>query len=139
MDNLTTNNTFREVLVLCTCILNYQVVSHAGTFLRQEDKKGKVLIKYYDPNENHFFERGGHRIDYRKLFSRFELITIYALKGRPVRDEEERERINSKMARIMTGKVQAQFLKATFVKNANTVNKKRSRKSKGWRHIKARK
>ena len=106
MDNLTTNNTFREVLVLCTCILNYKVVSHAGTFLRQEDKKGKVLIKYYDPNENHFFERGGHRIDYQGFFKRFEIITVYALQGRPVVDEE-RERINSKMARIMTGKVQA--------------------------------
>ena len=110
MDNLTTNNTFREVLVLCTCFLNHQVVSHAGTFLRQEDKKGKVLIKYYDPNENHFFERGGHRIDYQDFFKRFEIITVYALQGRPVLNEEERDRINNKMARIMTGKVQTNYV-----------------------------
>ena len=96
-----------------------------------------MLIKYYDPNENHFFERGDHKIDYKKLFSRFELITIYALKGRPVVNDEERDRINNKMARIMTGKTQAQFVKTMRVKSAKTSNK--VKKSKGWRNTKANK
>jgi hypothetical protein len=95
-----------------------------------------VLIKYYDPNENHFFERGGHRIDYQGFFKRFEIITVYALQGRPVVDEE-REKINSKMARIMTGKVQANYLKKAKLSNALKTHKKR--KGKGWRQGKANK
>ena len=85
-DHLIANNTFGEILILCSCFLNFEVVSHAGTFLRQVDAKGQVSVKYYDPNENHFFEKGDHRLDYKDLFSRFELITIYALDGRPVAD-----------------------------------------------------
>ena len=69
-----------------------------------------MLIKYYDPYESHFFERGDHTIDYRDLFKRFGLITVYALKGRPVVNDEERDRINNKMARIMTGKVQTNYV-----------------------------
>ena len=94
-----------------------------------------MLIKYYDPNENHFFERGDYKIDYKKLFSRFELITIYALKGRPVRDEEERDRINNKMARIMTGK--KEYVKEKNKKGAIASHTKMSRKTKGWRKGKA--
>ena len=85
-DHLIANNTFGEILILCSCFLNFEVVSHAGTFLRQVDAKGQVSVKYYDPNENHFFEKGDHRLDYKDQFSRFELITIYALDGRPVAD-----------------------------------------------------
>ena len=98
-----------------------------------------MLIKYYDPNENHFFEKRDHKIDYKKLFSRFELITIYALKGRPVRDEEERGRINNKMARIMTGKVQADYVSARERKGVLKSHNNKSRKSKGWRQGKANK
>ena len=136
MDKLTTTNTYMEVLVLCTCFLNYEVVSHAGTFLRQESSNGKVLIKYYDPNENHFFERGGHRIDYQDFFKRFEIITVYALQGRHVVDEE-RDRINNKMARIMTGK--REHVIENKKKGGVASQTKRSRKSKGWRNTKANK
>ena len=43
------------------------------------------------------------------------------------------------MARIMTGKVQAQFVKEKKTLGAKTVHKKRSRKGKGWSHTKAHK
>jgi hypothetical protein len=104
--NLETSSTHREIMVLCTQIQDgNRIVSHAGTFLRQESATGFVTIKYYDPNENHFFERGDYKIDYKKLFLRFESITVYALHGRLVIDPEEEDRINSKMARIMTGSI----------------------------------
>jgi len=91
---------------MCTCHLNMEVVAHAGTFLRQENSDGDlILLKYYDPNENHFFERGDYPIDYKKLFDRFSLITVHALDGRPVKDAAEETKINNKMGRIMTGNI----------------------------------
>ncbi len=64
------------------------MVGHAGTFLRQENSEGELLkIKYYDPNENHFFETG-------------------ELHGRPVADKAEETRINNKMGRIMRGNIE---------------------------------
>ena len=103
-DNLETSKTHKEIMVLCTQIQDgNRIVSHAGTFLRQESATGFVTIKYYDPNENHFFERGDYKIDYKRLFERFEIVTVYALHGRLVEDPDEEERINNKMARIMTG------------------------------------
>jgi hypothetical protein len=59
----------------------------------------------YDPNENFMYERGGHRIDYKKIFSIYEIVTICALKGRAVKNEAEREKIKNKMIQIMTGVV----------------------------------
>jgi hypothetical protein len=80
------------------------VVGHAGTFLRQENSEGELLkIKYYDPNENHFFETGENPINYKKLFDRYKLITVYYLHSRQVADKAEETRINNKMGRIMTG------------------------------------
>ncbi len=81
------------------------MVGHAGTFLRQENSEGELLkIKYYDPNENHFFETGEHPINYKKLFDRYKLITVYYLHSRPVAKGEE-EKIKNKMNRIMTGEI----------------------------------
>ena len=87
----------------CSCFFNEDVASHAGTFLRQELANGKVKVIYYDPYENHMFERGDHRIDYKKIFSRFELVSVYYFKGRKIRNVAEKERIKNKMKRIMTG------------------------------------
>jgi hypothetical protein len=79
---------------------NREVLSHAGTFLRQEHSNGEFkTIKYYDPNENHFFERGGHPINYQKLFGRYKIITILALKGRPFKNAAEKDYINNKMTK----------------------------------------
>jgi hypothetical protein len=56
------------------------VIGHAGTFLRQETPEGELsLLKYYDPNENHFFEKGDHKIDYKKSFDRYSVITVHIL------------------------------------------------------------
>ena len=89
---------------MMSCLLNQKPVSHTGTFLRQELANGKVKIIYYDPNENHMFEKGDHWLDYKKIFGRFQLITIYELKGRPFKNAAEKELINDKMKLIMTGK-----------------------------------
>jgi hypothetical protein len=64
---------------------------------------------FYDPNENFMYERGGHRIDYKKIFSRYEVVTICALKGRAVKNEAEREKIKNKMERVMTGVVNTDY------------------------------
>jgi hypothetical protein len=98
---------------------------------------GFVTIKYYDPNENHFFERGDHKIDYRKLFERFEIISVYALHGRLVEDPDEEERINNKMVRIMTGRIQPDLIKKAIVNNIKAVNKRK--KTKDWRRGKNKK
>jgi hypothetical protein len=58
---------------------------------------------FYDPYENHMYEKGGHKIDFKRIFSRFEVITICILKDRPLKNEAEREKINNKMTYIMTG------------------------------------
>ena len=112
-DNLLKTETYREILVTCSCLFNEDVASHAGTFLRQELANGKVKVIYYDPYENHMFERGDHRIDYKKIFSRFELVSVYCIKGRKIMNVAEKERINGKMNRIMTGK------------NENAIEKKK--------------
>ena len=63
--------------------LGKEVIGHAGTFLRQETPEGELsLLKYYDPNENHFFEKGDHKIDYKKSFDRYSVITAHILQGR---------------------------------------------------------
>jgi hypothetical protein len=85
-NNLIKNHNHNELLVMMSLIIDQKPVQHSGTFIRQETSDGKVSIKYYDPNENHFFERGDHRIDYHKIFSRFELILVHILKGRPVKN-----------------------------------------------------
>ena len=59
------------------------------------------------------FEKGDHWLDYKKIFGRFQLITIYQLKGRPFNNAAEKELINDKMKLIMTGK------------NENAIEKKR--------------
>ena len=106
-------NTYREIVVSCTCFVGKKVLSHAGTFLRQENSKGELsALKFYDPNENHFFERGEHSIDYRRLFSRYGLITVLALRGRPVKNDAEKEFIFNTMTRIMTEKDNSEYIKA---------------------------
>jgi hypothetical protein len=102
-DNLLEKNKYREIVVSCSCFVDGEVLSHAGTFLRQEFANGKVSIKCYDPNENHFFEKGDYPINYERLFKRYGLITVLALKGRPVKNAAEETKINNKMRRIMTG------------------------------------
>lgn len=73
----------QEILITCSLVkTDGEVVSHAGTFLRQKLGSGFVTIRYYDPIENHFFERGGHRIKYQEFFDRYDLIIVNALKGR---------------------------------------------------------
>ena len=84
---------------------------------------GKVRIKYYDPNENHFFEKGDHPIDYQRLFSRYGIITVLALKGRPLANNKEEEKIRNKMTRIMTGNMD--YLKETRVLGG-TISKKKN-------------
>ena len=64
-ENLMVGEAFNQILMISSYVENGVVVSHAGTFLRQVESKGKVSIKFYDPNENHLFERGGHKIDYK--------------------------------------------------------------------------
>jgi hypothetical protein len=93
------------------------VIGHAGTFLRQETREGELaLLKYYDPNENHFFEKGDHKIDYKKSFDRYSVITLHTLKGRPVADKVEEDRITNKMTRIILGEISEEYLKNVFVK-----------------------
>jgi hypothetical protein len=101
------------------------VVGHAGTFLRQENSEGELLkIKYYDPNENHFFERGGHKIDYQKLFDRYIIITVCYLHGRPVADKTEEVKIRNKMKRIMLGEDNSDYVKAIKIDNAKDTNER---------------
>ena len=97
---------------MMSCLLNQKPVSHTGTFLRQELANGKVKIIYYDPNENHMFEKGDHWLDYKKIFGRFQLITIYELKGRPFKNAAEKEYINKRMKYIMTGEKDEEFIKS---------------------------
>ena len=83
----------KEIVVTCSCYVNQDLVlSHASTFLRQETSDGdfKTII-CYDPNENHFFEKGGHPINYLRLFGRYKIITILALDGRPVKNAAEKD------------------------------------------------
>ena len=102
--NMIQTNRYKEIIVCCSCVANREVLSHAGTFLRQEHSNGELkILKYYDPNENHFFERGDYPINYQKLFGRFKIITILALKPRPFVNEAEKDSINNKMKYIMTG------------------------------------
>lgn len=108
--NLKTSDNYREILIICSCFLDGEVVAHAGTFLRQEYSSGAFSIKYYDPNENHLYEKGDHKIDYPRLFSRFGLITVYSLQGRQV-EIKEKKKIDNKMTRIMTGKISAKIVK----------------------------
>jgi hypothetical protein len=110
-DNLLENKKYREIVVSCSCFVDGEVLSHAGTFLRQETANGKVTIKYYDPNENHFFEKGDYPINYERLFKRYGLITVLALRGRPVKNAGEEEKIRTKMTRIMTGDMQIEKAK----------------------------
>jgi hypothetical protein len=137
-DNLETSNTYIQIMILCTQIQDHsKIFSHAGTFLRQESATGFVTIKYYDPNENHFFERGDHKIDFKKLFKRFETISVYALHGRLAEDPDEEERINYKMTCIMTEKPYRSFVAKKQIINAKASNDKRKRK--GWRQGKNKK
>jgi hypothetical protein len=92
---------------------------------------GKVRIKYYDPNENHFFDKVDHPIDYQRLFSRYGIITVLALRGRPVKNAAEETRINNKMNRIMTGNID--HVNVEKAKGAVAGNQSASRKAKGWR------
>ena len=96
-DEVLPPNKLREIVVSCTWRIHKEVLSHAGTFLRQETADGKVSIKY------HFYEKGDHPLNYKKLFSKYRIINVLALKGRPVAGKEEEDKINDKMMRIMTG------------------------------------
>ena len=49
-DEVLPPNKLREIVVSCTWRIHKEVLSHAGTFLRQETADGKVSIKFYDPN-----------------------------------------------------------------------------------------
>jgi len=131
-ENLIKSRKFREILIICNCYLNMEVVAHAGTFLRQENSDGDlILLKYYDPNENHFFERGDYPIDYKKLFDRFSLITVHALDGRPVKSAAEETKINNKMGRIMTGNID--YIHESKVRAGIAGNQSNARTNKGWR------
>lgn len=80
--NMKNSDKFREILILCSLVeTDGSVVSHAGTFLRQQSGTGFVTIKFYDPLENDFYERGGKRLDYHKQFSRFDRIKVHTLQG----------------------------------------------------------
>jgi hypothetical protein len=48
-DNLLENKKYREIVVSSSCFVNGEVLSHAGTFLRQETSNEKISIKYYKP------------------------------------------------------------------------------------------
>ena len=116
-------NKYMQVLVLCNQHFDKEVVGHAGTFLRQENSEGELLmIKYYDPNENQFFEKGEYPIDYKKLFDRYSLITVYYLHGRPVANKAEETRINNKMKRIMLGEDISNFIKGTQIESAKETH-----------------
>lgn len=129
-DNLLENNKYREIVVSCSCFVDGEVLSHAGTFLKQETSNGKISIKYYDPNENHFFEKGDYPINYERLFKRYGLITVLALRGRPVKNTAEETRINNKMGRIMTGN--ADHVNIEKAKGAAASHQTASRKNLGW-------
>ena len=104
--NMIQTNRYTEIIVCCSCVANREVLSHAGTFLRQEHSNGELkTIKYYDPNENHFFERGDYPINYQILFGRYKIITILALSRHPFKNVAEKEYINNKMKYIMTGNI----------------------------------
>jgi hypothetical protein len=119
-------NKYREIVVSCSCFVDGEVLSHAGTFLRQDFANGKVSIKYYDPNENHFFEKGDYPINYERLFKRYGLITVLALRGRPVKNAAEETKINNKMTRIMTGNMQLiQRKKIKAIAGNQSIKKKR--------------
>jgi len=111
-ENMIQTNRYKEIIVCCSCVANREVLSHCGTFLRQEHSNGELkILKYYDPNENHFFERGDYPINYQKLFGRFKIITILALKPRPFVNKAEKDYINAKMKYIMTGEKDEEFIK----------------------------
>ena len=71
---------------------------------------------FYDPNENHMFEKNDHPINYYKIFKDYEFVIFYVLKKRPLKNEAEREMITNKMTRIMTG-----------VRNINLAKEKMSK------------
>ena len=109
--NMIESNEHKQIVVTCSKWVNREVLSHAGTFLRQEHSNGDFkLLKYYDPNENHFFERGGHPINYQ-TFGKYEVVTILALKARPIKNDAEKEWINNKMKYIMTGEKDEEYIK----------------------------
>jgi hypothetical protein len=95
--------------------------------LSQDFANGKVSIKYYDPNENHFFEKGDYPINYERLFKRYGLITVLALRGRPIKNVAEETKINNKMRRIMAGNIDH----VNFEKAKGGIAGRK--KSKGWR------
>ena len=77
------SNTYREIIVTCSLVQpDGSIVSHAGTLLREQRGSGFVTIRYYDPIENHFYERGGQPLDYPGIFGRFQHIMVHALQGR---------------------------------------------------------
>ena len=94
------------------------------------DNKKQVSIKFFDPNANHFYERGDHTIDYKSLFARFELITVFSLDGEEV-DEDKEEEINFKMRGIMLGESSMELMKKRTSENMLKVHKKR--KTNAWR------
>jgi len=136
-ENLIENMKYREIVVSCSCFVDGEVLSHAGTFLRQDYANGKVSIKYYDPNENHFFEKGDYPIDYERLFKRYGIITVLALRGRPVKNAADETKINNKMRRIMTGNTD--HVNVEKAKGANASHQKGARKVKGFRNTKGNK
>ena len=111
-------NEYTELLVTCSCFVNQEIASHAGTFLRQERADGKVRIMFYDPNENHMFEKNDHPINYQKIFSKYECATFYVLKKRSLKDEADRELITNKMTRIMIGVANTDYITESKKKGA---------------------
>ena len=64
---------------------------------------------FYDPNENHMFEKNDHPINYYKIFKDYECVSFYVLKKRSLKDTAEREMITNKMTRIMTGVINTDY------------------------------
>jgi hypothetical protein len=127
--NLKDTFNFGEVLIICGCILNGKVVSHAGTFFRQM-VNGLPAIKYFDSNENFLFEKGGPPMNYQTLFQKFKLITIYSLQGRQV-DIQEEQKIYHKMTYVMTGVRTAEY--DAYIRESRVRGGKKSqKKSNGW-------
>ncbi len=129
-------NNFTQLLVLGIFKNRHtgEIVSHAGTFLRQIENN-HVVVRYYDPNRSELLGKGGKTIDYEELFKHFEIISVYALEGRPVTEDEE-EQIKHKMTEIMTGERTAErqaYIKKRKVQGAKNSQKKGVRKNKGYR------
>jgi hypothetical protein len=79
--NLFKSDNFEQILVLGVFQNGQEIVSHAGTFLRQMES-GRPRIKYFDPNRSGFLGSGElcmQGLDYKDAFRQWQIITVFAL------------------------------------------------------------